>query len=117
MSEKDTLKLNLFSLGPKELAPDFSEALCAREGMDPESWFIDDAMTSKVAKSYCRLCPYGPLGDDSCYEWTIKVEERTGYFAYGIFGGRDAAYRQNILDGKKLRAQLGIEEPEDGQFW
>lgn len=110
--ESNPLKLKLFVID--QVAPDFEDALCAREGMDPESWFIDDAMTSRVAKSYCGLCPYGPrLGDDSCYEWAIQVEEQTGYFAYGIFGGRDAAYRQAILDRRKLRASMNLEPEED----
>lgn len=107
------LKLKLFEqIGP---VPDFAGALCAEEGMDPETWFIDDAMTSRVAKSYCYLCPFGPGpdGDDACYTTAIRVEEQTGYFAYGIYGGRDAAYRQSILDRKKIRSQEGVDEPAE----
>lgn len=114
--ENNPLKLKLFVLDPREKVPDFSEALCAQENMDPDSWFVDDAATARVAKSYCRLCPHGPLKDDSCYEWAIKVEEQLGYFAYGIFGGRDAAHRQQILDAKRIRKNEGIEEPEDGEW-
>lgn len=115
--ENNPLKLKLFVLGDNEKPPDFPGALCAQEGLDPDTWFVDDAATAKIAKSYCRLCPYGPLGDDACYEWALKVEEHLGYFAYGIFGGRDAAYRQQILDLKRIRKDEGIEEPEDGEWW
>lgn len=113
--ENNPLKLKLFVMDAD--APDFSAALCAQEGLDPDTWFVDDAATSKIAKSYCRLCPYGPLGDDTCYDWALKVEEQLGFFAYGIFGGRDAAYRQAILDVKRIRKNEGIEEPEDGEWW
>lgn len=113
--ENNPLKLKLFVLDSD--APDFPGALCAQEGLDPDTWFVDDAATAKIAKSYCRFCPYGPLGDDACYDWALKVEEQLGYFAYGIFGGRDAAHRQQLLDMKRIRKNEGIEEPEDGEFW
>ena len=107
------LKLKLFVQG--ESVPDFAGAACAREGLDPETWFLDDAETAKVAKGYCVLCPYGPgkAGDDSCYEYFIDVEEETGYFAFGIFGGRDAAYRQRILDRRKIAKGLDVEPPDE----
>lgn len=97
-------------------APDFRGSPCSHEGIDPETWFVDDAMTSRVAKSYCRVCPFGPLGDDSCFDWALQVEAQTGYFAYGIFGGRDAAYRQRLLDRKKHLDETG-EKPRLDEYW
>lgn len=115
--ESNPLKLKLFVLQDGEKSPEFPGALCAQENMDPDTWFVDDVATAKIAKSYCRLCPYGPLGDDSCYNWALKVEEQLGHFAYGIFGGRDAAHRQQLLDLMRIRKNEGIEEPEDGEWW
>lgn len=110
------LKLKMFTQG--ESVPDFEGGACTAQGLDPETWFQDDAMASRIAKSYCLMCPYGPSvwgrndGDDSCYEYALEVEAETGYFAYGIFGGRDAAYRQAILDREKIADSL---EPEDDE--
>lgn len=107
-----TLDLKFFErLGP---IPDYSGAACV--GLDPEIWFIDDAMASKVAKSYCTMCPYGPFGEDpevrdQCYKTAMHEEEQTGYFAFGIRGGRDAAERQAKLDRKRIRSQEGLDEP------
>lgn len=113
MTIDNPLKLKLFEqLGP---VPDFAGALCASEGIDPETWFVDDAMTAKIAKSYCYLCPFGPgrEGNDACYTQAMLEEEQVGYFAYGIRGGRDAAYRQAILERTKIRNNEGIDEPEE----
>lgn len=108
-----TLDLSFFErLGP---IPDYSGAACV--GLDPETWFLDDPNLARVAKGYCMLCPYGPSGEDpeirdQCYKQAMYEEERTGYFAYGIRGGREASVRQAILDRKRFRAQEGLDEPE-----
>lgn len=116
MSTENPLKLKLFIVDGT--IPNFDGALCAEEGIDPESWFVDDAMTSRVAKSYCYLCPFGPgpNGDDVCFNWAIEVEAQTGYFAYGIFGGRDAAYRQRLLDRRKYLDE-NDEAPRSDEYW
>jgi hypothetical protein len=104
-----SLDLSFFErLGP---IPSYPGAACV--GLDPETWFQDDPNLARIAKSYCKLCKYGPKGDDSCYTNAMIEEEATGYFAFGIRGGRDAARRQRILDRKRMRAQEGIEEPEN----
>lgn len=90
--------------------PDLSGALCAEEGIDPETWFVDDPVAQNVAKGYCRLCPRGPRGDDSCYERGLDEERRSGFLAFGIRGGRTAAQRQRILDVDRLAREVGLAE-------
>jgi hypothetical protein len=110
------LRLPSFFLGD---SPDFPDAKCVGENIDPDQWFIaDDPMASRIAKSACAMCPYGPLpkGDDSCFEWAIRVEAQDGYEAFGIFGGRDAAYRQRLLDRKKYLDDTG-RKPRHDEFW
>jgi hypothetical protein len=87
-------------------APDLSAALCAQEGLDPETWFVDDAVMAKVAKGYCNLCPVS----QECYDQAIIEEIGSGYFAFGIRGGFDAAHRQKQLDYLKLRKELGYDD-------
>lgn len=119
MSIQDNpLKLKLFVLDGE--SPNFPNAKCAEEGVDPDTWFLDDAEISKAAKGACCMCPYGPptqendwTGDDTCYNYTLKVEEQTGFFAFGIFGARDAAERQRVLDLKRIAKGLGTEFNED----
>lgn len=106
MSPSNYLKLKLFTMDIP--IPEFPEAACAAEGLDPETWFTEDATLAKVAKGYCILCPYGPKGDNSCYDSAIEEETSAGYFAYGIRGGRDAAYRQRRLDYARLQKELGL---------
>lgn len=112
------LKLKLFVLGGE--AASFEYGACTAEDLDPDTWFLDDAEIAKTAKGYCFMCPFGPAndannwqGDDSCYKWAIAVEEQTGYFAYGIFGGRDAAERQRVLDLKRIAKGIGKEYDDD----
>lgn len=97
-------------------APDFAGGHCTEPGLDPETWFVDDASDARIAKSACALCIHGPNGNDNCFAWFLKVEEQDGYFAYGIYGGRDAAYRQNLLDRKKYLNETG-ETPRPDEFW
>lgn len=86
--------------------PDLSEGLCAGEGLDPETWYSDDAVTQKVAKGYCHMCPVS----QECYEQGIREEIASGFLAFGIRGGYDAAHRQKHLDMIKLRRELGFED-------
>lgn len=119
MSIQDNpLKLKLFVLDGE--VPNFEGAACAEEGLDPDAWFMDDAEIAKKAKAYCCLCPFGPptaandySGDDSCFDWALKVEEQTGYFAYGIYGARDAAERQHLLDLKRIRKGMGLGDDDE----
>lgn len=91
--------------------PDLSGALCdLTNGMDPETWYVDDPVTQGVAKGYCMICPRGPRGDDACYQRGLDEERRTGFLAFGIRGGRTASQRQRILDVDRISREIGLAE-------
>lgn len=104
MPPANPLKLKPFM--QEHFPPDLSDGLCVDDGLDPETWQSDDAVTQKVAKGYCGLCPVA----QSCYDQAIREEIASGYQAFGIRGGYDAAYRQKHLDMLKLRKELGFED-------
>lgn len=88
------------SLWSFEDLPDLDGALCdMRNDVDPEMWFLDDTVIQKVALSYCYQCPVMKECLDSAYE----EERQTGYFAYGIRGGKLAKCRQLVLNRMRLR--------------
>lgn len=106
MPPANLLKLKPFVLtGPRA---DLNGALCAAPELDPETWHSEDAVTQKIAKGYCHLCPLGKNGNDACYTEAIREEIEAGYLAFGIRGGRDASKRQKLLDLLKIREELGL---------
>lgn len=97
--------------------PDFPEALCAREGVDPEQFFgphvcsdecdgvrgcyIAKAETGRFrrisdAKAMCRRCPVIA----ECLEWALDTAQ-----PFGIWGGTTERDRRVIIKERQSRGE------------